>query len=822
MAKFAQVILPLPLYSSFTYSVPEEFEEDIDIGSRVLVQFGRKNYYTGIVELFQSEPPAGIEVKPIVMVLDSHPILRFPQLKFWNWIADYYLCSVGEVYKAALPSGLKVESETYVTLNSEYEFDESTHITDRMALIIQVLDHEKRLNISDIEKHTGLKNVSVTINEMLDKGMVLVDERIVDKYRARVETLVRLNCDRNDSDTLHHYFELVKRAKQQERMLIAYLDISKWMQTNTDVKDVFKKDLIDKAYSSPAVLKGLVDKGIFEIYKKEVNRFKIDVSAHSELPLLSDCQSAALSEIDRQWNEKNVVLLRGVTGSGKTEIYTHLIQQALDNGNQILYLVPEISLTTQLTTRLRRVFGDKLLIYHSKFTDNERVDVWKKLLSTREPLIVLGVRSSVFLPFARLGLVIVDEEHEASYKQYEPAPRYNARDAAIILASMHGAKVLLGSATPSIETYYKSQTGKYGLVELLQRYAGVSMPNVEIVNMRDQRKRKLNTGIYSDHLLKESLQALGQGRQVIMFQNRRGYSPVVECNSCAWVPKCVNCDVSLVYHKNIAELRCHYCGYMIKLPNLCPACGMNTIDKYGYGTERIADELNDIFKDYKVVRMDLDTTRNKDACEDIIEEFSNHKTDVLVGTQMVTKGLDFEKVKVVGILNADTMLNYPDFRSHERAYNMMEQVAGRAGRRNDVGNVIIQTNDPSNRIVGFVKEHDYMGYYDSELSERMQFNYPPFTKIINIYLKHRDRSVVDEMAVAYTMALKQVFGNRVFGPERPIVSRISTYYIQTIMLKIESAASMKKVKRLLRQIYEQMSSDSRMRAMVLYYDVDPV
>ena len=821
MAKFANVILPLPISGSFTYSVPSIYEDEIEVGSRVLVQFGKKNYYTGIVELVHNNQPSGYEVKEIMMVLDAKPIVRHPQLKLWNWLAEYYLCSVGEVYKAAVPSGLKVESETYILLNSDYEYDENVNLTERMALIIQLLDRNGRMKISEIERETGFKNLGTLVNKMLEIGLVLIDERIVDKYRARKETLVRLNCDRNDNEALHGFFDIVKRARQQEKMLIAYLDLSAWMQSATP-KEVLKSDLLERSGASPAVLKGLVDKGVLEIYKKEINRFTVDVSESAELPQLSNAQLAAYNSILDKWKENKVTLLRGVTGSGKTEIYSHLINDVLNLGQQVLYLVPEISLTTQLTSRLQKIFGKRLLIYHSKFSDNERVDVWKKLLSTHEPLIVLGVRSSVFLPFAKLGLVIVDEEHESSYKQYDPAPRYNARDAAIVLASMHGAATLLGSATPAVETYYKAKNGRFGLVELLERFDGIRMPEVKVVDMRDQRKRKECRGLYSNPLLVASRKALGEGKQVIMFQNRRGYAPMVECKECAWVPKCKNCDVSLVFHRNIRELRCHYCGYSMTLPNLCPVCGQDSVETYGYGTERIADDLNEIFNEYRVARMDLDTTRNKDAYEDIIEDFSSHKTDILVGTQMVTKGLDFERVRVVGVLNADSILNYPDFRSNERAFNMIEQVAGRAGRKNEVGEVYIQTTDPNNQIIEKVKTHDYEGYYDEQIDERQRFAYPPFTKIVNIYLKHKDERMVNSLAVNYVLELRKIFGNRVLGPEKPIVGRVANYYIQSIMLKMEANASMRKVKDLLRTVYERVSIDKNMRSAILYYDVDPV
>lgn len=820
---FAEIILPLPLYSTFTYSVPEEMQPDLKKGSRVLVQFGRKKYYTGIVEHLHSEAPAGYDVKPIMALLDPTPIVRFPQLKLWHWIAEYYLCSPGEVYKAAVPTGLKPESETYVSLNEDFEAPEGYHLTEAQANVIQALHEKKRLKISDIENATGLKHGARVVNTLMEAGIVEIDEKVVERYKPKKTTLVELTINRDDNDGLHEFFNLTTRSRQQEKALIAYLDMSGWMRHQETLTDVSRDKLMEVSGVSPAVLRALVDKGIFRIVKKSISRFNPAPGSHKPtLSPLSPAQATALDELRNTFKDHRVSLLHGVTGSGKTEIYTHLIAGALASGNQVLYLVPEISLTTQLTDRLRKVFGDSLLIYHSKFSDNERVDVWKRLLSSNEPLIILGVRSSVFLPFARLGLVIVDEEHEASFKQYDPAPRYNARDAAIMLASMHGAETLLGSATPSVETYYKAKNGKYGLVTLSERFEGSVLPEVEIVDMRQQRKKKLNKGILSQPLRLATSEALKDGKQAIMFQNRRGFAPVVICQQCGWTPKCHNCDVSLVYHKNSGLLKCHYCGYCQPIPKMCPACGQNTIEVYGYGTERIAEEMHQEFTGYRVARMDLDTTRNKDAYQEIIEEFASHETDILVGTQMVSKGLDFEKVSVVGVVNADTLLNFPDFRSNERAFNMLEQVAGRAGRRQDVGKVFIQTTKPDDRVLEHVKAHDYNSYYNEELEERRKYSYPPFTRIINIYLKNKDAASADMGAVILAKALKEVFGDRVLGPEKPFVSRVALWYIQCTMLKIEAAASMKKVKDLLRAVHARLAAVPQIKSSIIYYDVDPI
>ncbi len=820
---YAEVILPLPLYSTFTYEVPVELESDVQTGSRVLVQFGKKKYYTGIIEHLNKTTALDYEIKPIMAILDATPVVRYPQIKLWRWLADYYLCSVGEVFKAAVPSGLKPESETFVSYNKEWELPEGLKISESEALVIQLMEEKKRLRISEIENELKLKASAKIINRLLEVGALEIDEKVVERYKPKKIAYVELCCSHNDNDRLHAFFDNVSRSRLQEKTLIAWLDLSGWMKQKSEPLAVTREQLLSTSGASPAVLKAMVDKGIFRVVRKSVNRF--NPSSDIATPILSplsESQQKATDEIMETFRNSKVCLLHGVTGSGKTEIYSHLMAAALEDGNQVLYLVPEISLTTQLTDRLRKIFGERLLVYHSKFSDNERVDIWKRLLSSTEPMIILGVRSSVFLPFSKLGLVIVDEEHESSYKQYDPAPRYNARDAAIVLATMHGAKMLLGSATPSIETYYKALTGKYGLVTLLERFKGASLPDVEIVDMKDQRKRKQNKGILSAPFRSALRHTLEEGRQAIVFQNRRGFAPVVVCHQCGWTPKCVNCDVSMVYHKNLSQLRCHYCGFSRDLPKLCPACGQNSLEIYGYGTERIAEELHKEYEGFRVARMDLDTTRNKDAYQEIIEEFANHETDILVGTQMVSKGLDFGQVKVVGVVNADTLLNFPDFRSNERAFNMLEQVAGRAGRREEKGTVFIQTTQTSSPVLKYVKSHNYSAFYNEEIEERKRFAYPPFTKVINIYIKNKDARAVDTAAVILATKLREIFGERVLGPEKPFVGRVALWYLQSIMLKVESSASMKKVKDLLRQVYSSVAHEKNIKSSIIYYDVDPV
>ncbi len=821
MAEFADVLLPLSIQGTYTYRIPPTLTPSV--GSRVLVPLGRKKIYTAIVVMLHDRRPVGYEVKDIITVLDPYPIVRHPQLKFWDWLAEYYLCTPGEVYKAALPSGLKVESETFVSPNPDFEESTPGTLSDREKVVLDFTSQRGRLQISDITNATGFKNVEGIVSRLLDMGAIHVSERVIDNYRPRTESCVRLTIAHDDEQALHGFFDDVKRARKQEQLLLAYLDLSHWMSKGKEPLEVTKEALLQRAEVSGAVLSAAVARGIFEVYKREINRFATLGKGLVELPTLSDEQQRAYKEIHQSFREKNITLLHGVTSSGKTSIYMHLIKDALELGQQALYLVPEIALTTQLTRRLKAVFGDRLLIYHSKFSDNERVDIWKRLLTSSEPCVVIGVRSSVFLPFARLGIVIVDEEHETSYKQQDPAPRYNGRNAAMILASMHGAKTLLGSATPSIEVYYRALQGQYGHVELLTRYQDIQMPVVKVIDSKQARKRHEMKGLFTNELIALTRHALEDGEQAILFQNRRGYAPIVRCKECAWVPTCENCDVTLTYHKHTRSLSCHYCGYTITLPNLCPTCGQPGIEIYGYGTERIEDDIEAVFPSEKISRMDLDTTRSKSSYDRIIDDFSSHKTNILVGTQMVTKGLDFDKVSIVGILNADTMIRFPDFRSHERAFDMMEQVAGRAGRAHKQGQVVIQTTEPDHPVIEFVKRHDYKGFYESELAERERYGYPPFARIINIYLKHRDDAVVGEMAVRHSNMLRQVFGTRVLGPEAPSVPRVQNLYIRQIVLKMELQASMPKVKKILRDIYEQMvNTDTRMKSVRLYYDVDPV
>lgn len=822
---YAEVLLPVPIAGAFTYRVPADMEGSIAVGHRVIVPFGRRKSYTGIVTALTPFEPKGYEVKEISMRIDDRPIVRHPQLKHWAWIADYYLCTPGEVYRAAVPAGLKIESETFISPVAGFEEDENDRLSTRELTLLEGLleTGEKRVRLDVLSKKTGISAVGPVVNSLLARNAVMISENLVERYHARKEIYVRLTAVRGDSDELHAAFDAVKKGGKQETALLTLIELSGFMRQGLEEPvEVTRSALMERAGVTSSVIAAMAKKGIVEVYTRKVSRFSYTGRPVRELPELSEYQQTALGEIHRSWLEKDVTLLHGVTSSGKTELYIHLIDYAMKQGRQALYLVPEIALTTQLTTRLQRVFGDKVLIYHSKFSDNERVEIWNRLLDDSAPKVIIGARSSVFLPFASLGLVIVDEEHESAYKQQDPAPRYNARDAAIVLARMHGAKTLLGSATPGVETYRKACTGRYGLVELTRRYEGGELPEMKIVDMTEARKRGQVKGIFSDELRADVGEALSRGMQSILFLNRRGYAHVARCKQCGYVPKCDHCDVSLTYHRRIDKLLCHYCGTPYQVPEVCPACKEPGIEVLGYGTERIEEEVDACFPDAVIARMDLDTTRNKDGYEGIIEDFSAGKSQILVGTQMVTKGLDFGKVSVVGVVNADAVLNFPDFRAAERAFNMIEQVAGRAGRRSGDGKVAIQTYSPSHPLFPFLVAHDYKGFYEYELAERQRYNYPPFVRVIYIYVKHKDPVAVGTVASELAARLRELLGTRVSGPEEPTVGRVQTWYIRRIMLKIEINASISKVKTLLNEVRIDMTNRGRLSGASVYCDVDPM
>lgn len=820
---YAEVLLPLPLTGFFTYKVPDMMAEAIRPGCRVVVPFGRTKFYTGIVAGLTPRRPEGFETKEISQLLDSEPVVRHPQMKFWEWIADYYLCSQGEVFRAAVPAGLKLESETVVEVNPDFEEDPGDRLGERDLLVMNAVRRvPKKATLAAVARETGFRNTSAIVARLVERDALMVSENLVERYKTRKIEMVEMAIERGDSAALHAAFDSVKGAPKQEKALLTLIELSGFMRQGSDLCEVTRADLLDRSGVTSPIIIALENKGIVRRRKKEVSRFAQVSKATMPMPELTDAQREARDAIIKSWGEKDITLLHGVTSSGKTEVYISLIDRMLRSGRQVLYLVPEIALTTQLTTRLQRVFGPKVIIYHSRFSDSERVELWRRLLSTHEPLVVLGARSALFMPFASLGLIIVDEEHESSFKQQDPAPRYNARDAAMVLAGMHGAKTLIGSATPAVDTYYKALTGRFGLVSLTERYGGSELPRVEIVDMAKARKKREVSGAFSLQLRRLINDAASADRQTILFLNRRGFAPMARCKMCGYVPKCENCDVSLTYHHGIDRLVCHYCGTPYDLPRVCPACREPGLEIIGYGTERIEEEIAASFPDIPVARLDRDTTRNKDDYERIIDEFSAGKDKMLVGTQMVTKGLDFGRVSVVGVINADATINQPDFRSAERAFNMLEQVAGRAGRRGDDGVVAIQTYTPSHPLFGFLVSHDYVGFYNHEIEERRLYNYPPFTRIINIYLKHREQGRLHVLAGAYGRRLRELFGNRVFGPEEPHVARIKQLHIMRIMIKIETEASMKKVKHILRETYLEMDAARALNGAQVYYDVDPM
>ena len=767
---YANIILPLPLDGYFTYSVPDALASRVQNGMRVTVPFGKSKIYVGIVAEYPVDVPKPAEevaqqgkkkivYKNIADVLDDTPILLPQQLKLWKWIADYYMSPIGDVYKAALPSGLKVE----------------------------------------------------------------------DGFRPRTELFIRLADKYRDEQTLTLLISSMKRAVKQLDVLMTYLRLTgvdniEHLLPETELREVTREELMNESHASIAVIRSLQEKMILVTFEKEVGRLNHNIAPHPEkIKPLNEAQTEAYNHILVQMMGHPVTLLHGVTSSGKTEIYIHLIQKAINEHKQVLYLLPEIALTVQITERLKAVFGNRLGIYHSKYSDAERVEIWKKQLSSNPYDVILGARSAVFLPFHRLGLVIIDEEHEQSFKQQDPAPRYHARSAAIVLAQMYaGAKTLLGTATPSMESYYNAKQGKYGLVELSRRYKDIQLPSIEVVDMKDLYRRKMVSGPFSPRLLAAVRGALERGEQAILFQNRRGFAPMIECRQCGWVPKCPNCDISLTYHKSMNYLSCHYCGYTMKVPEVCPCCESKDIRGRGYGTEKIEDEIRSIFPEARIARMDLDTTHTRNAYERLINDFSTGKNNLLIGTQMVTKGLDFGKVSVVGILNADSMLNYPDFRAYEQAFMMMSQVSGRAGRKGKRGEVILQTKTPDLPVIQYVVHNDYPTFFKELLDERREFHYPPFYHLVYVYLKHRDENIVNTAGVELGSRLRDIFGARVLGPDKPAVARVKTLSIRKIVLKLENGIDYPRVRQYLRGALDAMMKDKRYGALQVYYDVDPL
>lgn len=757
LMKYVDVIVPLPLEGTFTYSVPHNLAERVRFGVRVAVTFGASKVHTAIVVRVHQDKPA-FNVKDIVDVIDDQPMLLEQQYQLWQWLSAYYMAPLGDVYNAALPAGLKVE----------------------------------------------------------------------ENYKPRTETYIDLCEPLRNEQSLNVALDLLKRARNQREVLMHFLRISHWetiegTQTTEPVVDITREELMNVSRCSYAVIKSLVERKILFTYEREVGRLNDHGEEHLEnVKRLNEAQQEAYNQIVFQFLKKNVVLLQGVTSSGKTEIYIHLIKKALEEKKQVLYLLPEIALTVQITSRLRHVFGNKLGIYHSKYSDAERVEIWKKQLSHHPYEVVLGARSAVYLPFQRLGLVIIDEEHETSFKQQDPSPRYHARSAAIVLAGMYGAKTLLGTATPSVESYYNACQGKYGLVTLTSRYKDIQLPEIRVVDTKDLQRRKMMTGPFSPPLIAAVNEALKSGQQVILFQNRRGFAPMIECRTCGWVPKCTNCDVSLTMHKSMNLLTCHYCGYTYRIPTACPACGGTDLRGRGFGTEKVEEYVRQLFPDARVARMDLDTTRTRNAYGRIIDDFSSGRTNLLIGTQMVSKGLDFDRVSVVGILNADAMLNYPDFRAYEHAFMMMAQVSGRAGRKGQRGKVFLQTKNKELPIIRQVVENDYQGFYEALLEERRLFSYPPFHRLVYVFLRHRHDDVVETAGIEMGSRLRQGLGERILGPDKPSIARVKNLHIRKIVIKLENGIDQKAVRLYLRTVQQQLLQDKRYAALQVYYDVDPL
>ncbi len=822
-ARFVDVILPLPLGSAFIYKITDEQYKRLKPGFRVTVQFGKRKCYTALVINIHNEEPEDFEVKNIISILDEKPIVTRLQLDFWNWISTYYMCTVGEVYKAALPSGLKLESETRVFAKPEAE---SCRLNETEQLIQNILEKNNNLTISKLNSFIGKKDIMPILKSMIDKGIIVLEERLKDKYKPKKKSFIRFSFDYQNQEIINSVFSDLERVPKQLHVFMAYLNMSKALQKESLV-DVGKSELLKNSNCSASVLTTLIKKKIFEVYEKEISRLGTGLGKYQGKASLNSFQEKAYEAIKSKFLNKDVVMLHGVTSSGKTEIYIHLINEQINKKKQVLYLLPEIALTTQIINRLKSVFGNKVGVYHSKFSDSERVEIWNSVLGLpgdkkEKYQVILGVRSSVFLPFTNLGLVIIDEEHENTYKQFDPAPRYNARDAGIYLAILHKAKVLLGTATPSMESYYNVITGKYEIVELSERYLNLEMPEIKIVDVKDARRKKQMQSLFTPLMLNSISKALEQNEQIILFQNRRGFSPYLECDICNWIPFCKHCDVSLTYHKHFNQLICHYCGYTITNPKTCHSCGGASLLTRGFGTEKIEDEIALIFPGAKIARMDLDSTRSRKSYERIITDFETGAIDILIGTQMISKGLDFNNVKVVGIINADNMLNYPDFRSHERSFQLMAQVSGRAGRKKGRGLVIIQTSDPENQVIRNVVKHDYKTFFNNQLAERKKFKYPPFFRLIEITLKHKKTGVLDKASDAFAVLLKNQFATRVIGPEFPLINKIQGMNLKSILIKFEKDKSITQNKNKIKHLLEELFSTHDFHSLQVNIDVDPM
>lgn len=831
---FADVLLPLPLQGLFTYRIPQELNDSVGFGMRVVVPFGKSKLYSGLVLKVHENVPQQVNVKYVLDVIDEHSVVSERQIQLWQWIARYYMCSMGEVMAAALPSALKLASETKIQLNPAFDGD-MTVLNEKETKLVEALAYHPTMTVDEISKTIDIQKVIPIIKSLVDKDVVITDEEIRDPYKPKTETFIALATPYCDDETalmtLIDSLGASKKTAKQQDLLLSFLMLTKdpAKPNGFNLKAVIKKaDLLKKADISQARLQTLIDKGIFEQQTIVTSRLEdFDSSSSADDIHLSDYQQQAMNEIETQFQEYDTVLLHGVTGSGKTEIYIKLIDKVLKQGKQVLYLLPEIALTSQIINRLRKFFGDRVGVYHSRFNEYERVEIWNRVLNQHKEgdlntkyQLILGARSALLLPYQNLGLIIVDEEHDGSYKQIDPAPRYHARDGAVVLAKIHQCKVLMGTATPSLESYYNAQQKKFGLVNLMHRYADSTLPDIWVVDIvKNLRQKKMN-GHFSQFLIDCMAEALSKHEQIILFQNRRGYSLRLYCNTCQNMPVCKHCDVTLTYHKRSNLLKCHYCGYAVEVPKECPQCHSTDIEMRGFGTEKVEDALAELFPDATVARMDMDTTRNKNAYQKIISDFEQHKTDILVGTQMVTKGLDFDRVSVVGILNADNLMSYPDFRSFEKAFQIMSQVSGRAGRKEVPGKVVIQTYQPNHPALQYVVTNDYQSMYRQQIAERRQFNFPPLCRLVKITMKHANDELVNEASLALAPLLREAFPQRVLGPEWPLVSRIQNYYMKDFWIKMNKDNNLVQNKLLLQQILHDFQGDSRYKSIRIVVNVD--
>jgi len=826
---FADVILPLAVPNLFTYEIPDEWKDAAAPGKRVIVPFGKQKFLSGLIRRIHIEPSHQGELKPIVNVLDDFPVIHPRQFELWDWIADYYMSHLGEVMNCALPAAMKIQSETKILLNPDFD-REKIEVTAIENAIIDELEERHELSVADIEKIVRKKNTHQLLRIMMERGVIILSEELQERYRPKKEARLSLAANYRQEREMQDLFLQFEQDPRKEQQLGTLMSFLKLLYEKEEREYIRKKDLLEMKDVSPSSVATLIKNSV--LMETDVIIDRVKISADAILPAfpLSPAQQQALNEIHDGFQSQDVILFHGVTSSGKTEIYIHLIEEALKYNKQVLYLLPEIALTTQIITRLRRHFGDQVDVYHSRYSNNERVEVWNRVLSfdatkpagANKSQVILGARSALFLPFSDLGLIIVDEEHDSSYKQVDPAPRYNARDTAILLARIHGAKTLLGSGTPSLESNFNAEQNRYGIVHLTERYGGVRMPEIIIADTKEAARKKLMKSHFSPALLQTLKEALDQKEQVILFQNRRGFAPFLECRQCAWIPHCKNCSVTLTYHKGIHQLKCHYCGYIQAVPAACLNCGDKHVEVKGFGTEKIEEEIAIFFPDARIARMDLDATRTRLSFQKIIHDFEERRIDILVGTQMVTKGLDFDNVSTVGIINADQLMHYPDFRSFERSFQLMEQVSGRSGRKQKQGRVVIQTQNPAHWVIRNVVNHDYKSFYNTDLQEREKFGYPPFSRLIEITMKHRDNDMVQEAAMLFTERLRNKLGNRILGPHVPVIPRIRNFFHREVIIKLERKGNQSEFRNIIREEIREFFSLREYHSVQLHIDVDPM